>query len=56
MHIILSSQYTKYYQSYAPLKIIIHFSFPINSSYSLHPVKSKTDLLLEHGVEQRVLF
>ena len=55
MHIILRLQYSNYYQSYAPLKISINFSFPRKSSYSLHPIKLKIDLLLDHGLEQRIL-
>ena len=30
--------------------------FPANSSYSLHPIKLKLDLSLDHEVEQRILF
>ena len=56
VHIISRLQYTKYYQSYAPLKISINFSFLANSFYSLHPIKLKIDLLLDHGVEQHILF
>ena len=48
VHIILRLQY-------AQLKISINFSFPANS-YSLYLVKLKIDLLLDHGVEQCILF
>ena len=41
---------------YAPLKISVNFSFPANSSYSLHRIKLKLDLLLDHDVEQHILF
>ena len=33
-----------------------NFLFPANSSYSLHPIKLNFDLLLDHGVEQYILF
>ena len=32
------------------------FSFPANSSYSLHPIKLKFDIQLDHDVAQRILF
>ena len=38
------------------LKISVNFSFPANSSYSLHSIKLKIDLSLDHDVEQRILF
>ena len=48
-------QNIKYYQNYAPLKISINFAFLANSFYSLHPIMLKSDLLLDRGVEQRIL-
>ena len=38
------------------MKILVNFSFPANSSYSLHPMKLKLDLQLDHDVEQRILY
>ena len=32
------------------------FSFPANSSYSLHPIKLKLVTELDYDVEQRILF
>ena len=43
-------------QSYTPLKISINFSFLANSSYSLHPIKLKLHVQLDHDVMQRILF
>ena len=34
----------------------VNFLFPANSSYSLHPIKLKLDIWLDHDVEQRILF
>ena len=42
--------------SYAPLKISVDFSFPANSSYSLHQIKLKLGIYLDHDVAQRILF
>ena len=42
-------------ENYAPLKISVNFSFLANY-YSLHPIKLKLYLLLDHDVEQRILF
>ena len=33
----------------------VNFSFPDNSSYSLHPIKLELDIQLDHYVEQRIL-
>ena len=38
--------------SVRPLK----FSFPANSSYSLHLIKLKLGIQSDHDVEQRILF
>ena len=38
-----------------PIKISINFAFLANSFYSLHPIMLKSDLLLDRGVEQRIL-
>ena len=43
-HIVSGLQSTKCLQSYAPLKISVNFSFPVNSSYILHPIKLKLHL------------
>ena len=32
------------------------FSFPANSSYSLHPIKLKLVIQLDHDVVQHILF
>ena len=42
-------------KGYATLKISVNFSFPANSSCSLHLIKLKLDLWLDH-VEQGILF
>ena len=42
-------------QSNAPSKISIKFKFPANTSSSLHPIKLKLDLLLDHGMEHSIL-
>ena len=55
LNFIARSQYSKYWQSYAPSKISVNFSFLANS-HSLHPIKLKLDLLLDHGMEQCILF
>ena len=44
VHIVSGLQATKCLQSYAPLKISVNFSFPVNSSYILHPIKLKLHL------------
>ena len=41
---------------YLVLKISINFSFLAKSSYSLHPIKLKLHVQLDHDVEQRILF
>ena len=40
----------------SPLKISINFSFLAKSSYSLHPVKLKLHVQLDHDVDQYILF
>ena len=37
--------------NYTPLKISINFSFLAKSSYSLHPIKLKLHVRLDHDVE-----
>ena len=43
-HIASALQSTKCLQNYAPLKISVNFSFPVNTSNILHPIKLKLDL------------
>ena len=44
------------HQILAELKISVNFSFPANSFYSLHPIKLKLDLKLDHDVERRIIY
>ena len=37
-------------------KFLYFFVLQANSSYSLHPIKLKLDLYLDHDVEQCILF
>ena len=45
---------------YAPrhpfVRLSVNVAFLENSSYTLHPIKLKLDIILDHDVEQHILF
>ena len=49
-------RYTKLILELCSFEISVNFFSLANSSYSLHSIKLKLDYLLDHGVEQRILF
>ena len=52
----LISGFSSYSLAVMPPKISVNFLFLANNSYSLHLIELKLDFLLDHGVEQCILF